>query len=125
MACYNRVTLKQNKLTVSTSENLLKNNDVLKTLRQVSLIFFFVIGGTHILTALFTSQNILMPLANTINRVLDIPFAIIGTILGLSQAKIDSDSSGKTYYFILMGIITLFVLGIMLYINLLIPDKIV
>lgn len=108
---------------MSNSENLLKNPDSLKTLRQVALIFFFIIGSIHILTALLSSQNNSLTLASNINRLLDIPFATIGTVLGLSQAKIEADSSGKKYYYLLMVIITLSVLAIMLYINLFLPDK--
>lgn len=111
--------------TILSSPKIIKHSDILKSLRQVSLLFFFVIGLVHLLSGLFASQNAFLPLANVVNRALDIPFAIIGTVLGLSQAKISSESSFKTVYLILMTLICLLVLGILLYINLFIPDKII
>ncbi|MCC6643491.1 hypothetical protein IT411_01970 [Candidatus Peregrinibacteria bacterium] len=109
--------------TLNTAK-IIQNNDILKTLRQVSLLFFFVLGSIHILSGLMSSQNLYLPLSNVVNRALDIPFAIIGTVLGLSQAKIHSDSPVKTIYLILMVVVCLLVLGLLLYINLLLPDKI-
>lgn len=105
------------------TDPILKPADELKTLRQISLIFFFIIGGTHILTGLFISQNMLMPLSNIINRVLDIPFALIGLVYGLSHTKLAQDSPYRKYYYYLMIFITLLVLAVMLYINFL-PDRI-
>jgi len=101
------------------------NKDALKTLRQVSLIFFVILGGTHILTGLFSSQSLFLPISNIVNRILDIPFAIIATIFGLSQVRLNSESPTRKLYFILMIIISLLVLGLLLYINLLIPDRII
>lgn len=108
---------------METSENVIKSNDTLKTLRQVCLIFFLIIGSGHILTGLMVSQNMLLPLSNIVNRVLDIPFVIIGTVLGLSQTKIASDSGFRKPFYVIMIIITLLVLGLLLYINVLLPDK--
>ncbi len=107
------------------AQKIIKHSDILRSLRQVSLVFFFVIGAAHLLSGLFASQNIFLPFTNIVNRALDIPFAIIGTVLGLSQAKISSESSFKTTYLVLMTLICLLVLGVLLYINLLIPDKII
>ncbi len=101
------------------------NQDILKTLRQVSLVFFILIGGTHILTGLLSSQSLLLPFSNNINRILDIPFVIIATIFGLSQTRLSSESRLRQPYIILMTIIALSVLGILLYINLLIPDRVI
>jgi ABC-type sulfate transport system permease component len=111
--------------TVASAENVIKPHDSLKTLRQVCLIFFLLIGSAHLLTGLLVSQGQMLPLSNIINRVLDIPFVIIGTVLGLSQTKIAPDSSFRRTWFIIMGIITLLILGLMLYINVFLPDKIV
>lgn len=109
--------------TISTNANTNLNKDILKTLRQVSLIFFFIIGSTHILTGLLSSQSLFLPLSNIVNRVLDIPFIIIATIFGLSQIRLNSENRSRKLYFILMIIISLLVLGLLLYINLLIPDR--
>ncbi len=109
---------------MEATENTFKSNDSLRTLRQVSLVFFFIIGLSHILTGLLVSNNLLLPLSNTINRILDIPFALLGVIYGLSQGRIASNSPNRKYYLILISVITILVLGLLLYINLLIPDKI-
>lgn len=111
----------ENTIATTATPNL--NKDVLKTLRQISLIFFFIIGGTHILTGLFSSQSLFLPLSNIVNRVLDIPFVIIATIFGLSQVRLNSENPSRKLYFVLMIIISLLVLGLLLYINLLIPDR--
>lgn len=108
---------------IKVGQAIIVSKDVLRTLRQVSLFFFFIIGVSHLLSGLFVSNNILLPASNIINRILDIPFALIGTIFGLSQAKISSDSKGLKLYYGLMVIISLLVLGLLLYINLLLPDK--
>ncbi len=108
---------------METTDNIIKSNDILKSLRQVCLIFFLVIGTGHILTGLMVSQNMLLPLSNVVNRVLDIPFIIIGTVLGLSQTKISSDSNFRKPFYVIMAVITLLVLGLLLYINVFLPDK--
>jgi hypothetical protein len=109
---------------VNEGENIIVSTDVLRTLRQVSLIFFLLIGTSHLLSSLFVSNNILLPASNIVNRILDIPFAMIATIFGLSQAKIASNSKGLKLYYILMVVISLLVLGLLLYINLLLADKV-
>lgn len=101
----------------------IRSTDTLRTLRQVSLIFFFIIGLSHILSGLFASNNLMLPGSNVVNRILDIPFALIGTVFGLSQARIASDDNFRKAYFTLMISISLLVLGILLYINLFLPDK--
>lgn len=108
----------------TTTTTPLKTNDIFKTFRQVCLVSFFVLGSLHIMTALLTSQNLLLPLANIINKALDIPFVVTGTLYGLSQTKIDSENPAKKYYLILMGTLTILVLAIMLFIAFFIPDRI-
>lgn len=110
---------------MNIEENIIVSTDTFKTLRQVSLVFFFIIGTSHILSNLLASSSLLLPASNIIGRVLDIPFAIIGTILALSQAKIPTDSPRLRLYYGLMIIISLLVLSLLLYINLFLPDKVV
>lgn len=107
----------------TTTDKTFKSTDSLRTLRQVSLVFFFLLGTTHIVTGLLASENLFLPLSNLINRVLDIPFVIIAVIYGLSHARLETDSSFKKPYLIIMTIITLLVLGLLLYINLFLADK--
>lgn len=113
---------------VETTEPLIKANDfkstdILRTLRQVSLIFFLLLGSTHIISGLLASENMFLPLSNLINRILDIPFIIVGVVYGLSHTKLETDSAFKKPYLIIMTIITLLVLGGLLYINVFLPDK--
>lgn len=82
-----------------------------------------MIGGAHILSGLFSSQSLFLPISNSINRVLDIPFVIIATIFGFSQARLNSENHSRKLYFALMIIISILVLGLLLYINLFIPDR--
>jgi hypothetical protein len=65
-----------------------------------------------------------MPFSNIVNKVLDIPFALIAVIYGLSNLHLDPESPRRKLYYALMIVISLLVLGIMLYINLLVPDRI-
>lgn len=100
------------------------NSDILQTLRQISLIFFFIIGGAHLLSGLLVSQNLLLPVSNLINKVLDIPFAVIAVVYGLSNIHLQSDNPRRKLYLTLMSMVSLAVLGLLLYITLLIPDRI-
>ncbi|MBD3270315.1 hypothetical protein GF376_02215 [Candidatus Peregrinibacteria bacterium] len=101
------------------------NPDILKPLRQMSLIFFMIIGFTHIITGLMVSNDMLTEIANLINKVLDIPFAMIGIVFALSHIRIPENSNKKNVIFSIMGVISLSVLGLMLYINLFLPDKVI
>lgn len=108
---------------MDSSGALIKTTDSLRTLRQISLIFFLLLGGTHIISGLLASENLFLPLSSLINRVLDIPFVLIGLIYGLSHTKLHADSPHHRSYLLIMTVICLGVLGIMLYINLFLPDK--
>ncbi|MGL5831557.1 MAG: hypothetical protein ACRCZE_05435 [Candidatus Altimarinota bacterium] len=107
----------------SSQTNPRLNNDILTPVRQTALIFFFLIGLTHIISGLMASNELGLPLSNLINKVLDIPFAIIATIFGLSNFPISSQNPRKGLYLAVMGVICLLVLGVLVYINLLIPDR--
>lgn len=99
------------------------NNDILIPVRQTALVFFFLIGLTHIISGLMASNELGLPLSNLINKILDIPFAMIATIFGLSNFPIYSQNPRKGLYLAIMGIICLLVLGILVYINVLLPDR--
>jgi hypothetical protein len=110
--------------TVQPIPEIKENKDILRPLRQMALIFFMVIGLAHIITGLMVSREFFTGISNLINKVLDIPFAMIGVIFGLSNIKISSTSAKKKTAFIFMGLICLLVLGLLLYINILIPDRV-
>ena len=63
-----------------------------------------------------------MPLSNNLNRILDIPFVIIALLYGLSQKRVSAESPYRKVYFSFMLLILLSALGILLYINLFLPD---
>lgn len=107
----------------NSASNSRLNTDILAPVRQTALIFFFLIGLTHIVSGLMASNELGLPLSNLINKILDIPFAIIATIFGLSNFPISSQNPRKGLYLALMGVICLLVLGVLVYINLLIPDR--
>lgn len=99
------------------------NNDILTPVRQTALIFFFFIGLTHIISGLMASNELGLPISNLINKILDIPFAMIATIFGLSNFPIYSQNPRKGLYLAIMGAICLLVLAILVYINVLLPDR--
>lgn len=98
------------------------NQDLLKGLRKTALIFFIVIGLTHIITGLMVSNDLYVQTTNTINKVLDIPFVFVATFFGLSNFKVSSESKFKSLYFTIFAIICIAVLGLMIFLNLL-PDQ--
>jgi len=110
--------------SLDTNETTCENNDLFAPVRQVALIFFILLGGTHILTGLMASNNYLLPISNIINKVLDIPFAIIAASYGLSNIKIASNSPHKNLIYTLIGLTLLSLLLILLYINIFIPNRI-
>jgi hypothetical protein len=108
---------------VESAETSIRTGDSLRTLRQVSLVFFLLLGSSHILSGLLASENLFLPISSLVNRVLDIPFVMIGLVYGLSHSRLDSNSPHRKSYLILMTIISLLVLGVLLYINIFLPDK--
>ncbi len=98
-------------------------NDHFKSLRQAALLFFILIGTSHIITGLMASNSLYLPMSNAINRMLDIPFAVIAVVYGISNWRIPSDSKFKKSFLALMIISATCVLLILLYINIFIPDR--
>lgn len=70
------------------------------------------------------SQGYGLPLSNTIHRLVDIPFATTAVIYGLMsiKTKIKLENKGLNIAFIA---IALLIFGGLIYINLLVPDRII
>lgn len=94
-----------------------------ENIKKVALIFFLVLGLGHIVSGLMFSNNYGTPASLIINRVLDIPFAMSALIYGLSS--IYTELTGKSHKIvnIVFIVISLLIFALLLYINLLVPDK--
>jgi D-alanyl-lipoteichoic acid acyltransferase DltB (MBOAT superfamily) len=92
-------------------------------IKKVALIFFLVLGLGHIISGLMFSNNFFLPASLITNRVLDIPFAMAALIYGLSSIYTEMGEKKHTAINIIFILISLLVFGLLLYINLLVPDK--
>ncbi len=101
-----------------------ENRDIYQVFRKTILVFFIVIGALHIISGLMASAGQFLPISNIINKVLDLPFAFVATLFGLSNFKIASNSKYKKIYWLITAILLLLVFAIMVYIIAFIPDKI-
>jgi hypothetical protein len=100
-------------------------NTTVENIRKVSLVFFIVLGTLHIFSGLMASNNYMMPTSFIMNRVLDIPFAMSALLYGLSNIYASvHEHHQKIASYIISGI-ALLVFLVLIYINLLVPDKIV
>jgi len=97
--------------------------DTLLTFRKLALGFFILIGGTHILTGLMVSNDYFLPISNVINRVLDIPFAMITYFYACTWMEIHEKNPRRNMYFILMAIGAILLFLLFIYINLFLPDR--
>lgn len=94
----------------------------LENIKKVALIFFIIIGITHIVSGLMVSNRYFMPISLIINRILDIPFVLAALIYGFSGILINHYEQKKWLGRIFIGV-TLFIFTILVYINFLLPDK--
>ncbi|MFC1749048.1 hypothetical protein ACFL2V_09610 [Pseudomonadota bacterium] len=92
-------------------------------LKKVALILFIVIGLTHIISGLMMSNNYFPALTITLNRVLDIPFAMTGLIYAFVLIHEGIAEEKKKLASIGFIVITVIILLVLLYLNFLVPDK--
>lgn len=92
-------------------------------IQKVSLVFFVVLGICHIFSGLMASNNYLMPTSYIANRVLDIPFAMSALLYGLSTIYSSIHEHHRKVAGYILGGIALLVFLVLIYINLLVPDK--
>jgi hypothetical protein len=94
-----------------------------ENIKKVALLFFIVLGATHILSGLMFSNGYFTPTSLIVNRVLDIPFAMSALIYGLSAIYCGFGEKGNKVVNIILIIFSVFVFLLLIYINFLIPDK--
>ena len=94
-----------------------------ENLKKVSLVLFIVIGIIHIVSGLMFTNGYLLPMSLIVNRILDIPFAMLGVIYAFMSIYTNIDEkSRKVAGMVFLGI-SLLVFVFLIYINLFIPDK--
>ena len=94
-----------------------------ENIKKVALLFFFVLGLGHIITGLMFSNNYFTPASLIINRILDIPFAMSALIYGLSSIYTELSEKKHKVINIVFIVLSLLIFALLLYINLLVPDK--
>jgi hypothetical protein len=94
-----------------------------ENIKKVALIFFLVLGLAHIVSGLMFSNNYVVPASLIINRILDIPFAMSALIYGLSSIYTELSDKHHKIVNIVFIVISLLIFALLLYINLLVPDK--
>ncbi len=94
-----------------------------ENIKKVALVFFIVLGLAHIISGLMFSNNYFMPVSLVVNRVLDIPFAMSALIYGLSTIYTGLGDKKHQTMNIIFIVFSVLVFLVLIYINLLIPDK--
>jgi len=85
---------------------------------------FILLGITHIVAGLMFSNGHLLPLSFIINRSLDIPFAMTAVIYVATAIYTKADEKNKKPLGIALIALSLLIFIFLIYINLLIPDKV-
>jgi len=95
-----------------------------ENIKKVALVLFVVLGITHIIAGLMFSNGYYLPISFIINRSLDIPFAMVAVIY--AATSIYTNIQGKSQKVVGIGLvaISLLIFVLLIYINLLIPDKV-
>ena len=97
-----------------------------KNIQKISLIFFFIIGISHILAHLMILNGYLVDAANAVKTILEIPFILVAAVYGFVSIKIGFELPEKKHrisnLIFIFFVIVLFVF--LLYINLFVPDRI-
>ena len=96
----------------------------IENIKKVALVLFIGLGITHIVSGLMFSNGYLKEISFILNRSLDIPFAITAVIYAASGIYLNSSEKSRKPLGIGLIIISLLIFILLIYINLLIPDKI-
>ncbi len=70
-----------------------------------------------------TANDYMMPTSLVINRILDIPFAMTALIYGMTSLHETIPTEKKKIANIVFIALSVLILGILLYINLFVPDR--
>lgn len=117
--------LLQQKKQPSILTKLLKEKmKTAENIQKTALVFFILLGSTHILSGLSVNNNYLLPSSLIVNKILDIPFAMTALLYGLSSIYTKLKEEYRKPANIIFMILSASVFVILLYINFLLPDKI-
>jgi hypothetical protein len=98
------------------------------SLKKVAFLFFKALGGLHIVSGLMVSNNYFLPSSSILNKVLDIPFAMVALIYAFLSIHIPTETEAQRkkakIYQILMICTSLLVFLGLICINLVVPDRI-
>lgn len=94
-----------------------------ENVKKIALVFFIILGSSHIVSGLMTANNYLMPISLVMNRILDIPFAMTALIYGLASIYVKMPENKHKIANIAFGALSILIFAGLLYINLLTPDK--
>jgi hypothetical protein len=95
---------------------------IAENIKKVALIFFIVLGLSHILTGLMLADSYLMPTSLIVNRILDIPFIMAALLYALASIYGSISEKQHKTATITFAAISVLVFVVLLYINLFIPD---
>src|SRR5690606_33661296 len=101
----------------SLSRKILKTAENIK---KVALVLFVILGILHILSGLMFANEYLLPTSMIINRVLDIPFAMMAVIYGFMNMYTNMDENSRKIPGIAFLVISVIIFVLLIYINLLI-----
>lgn len=95
-----------------------------ENIRKVALVLFIILGVSHIISGLMFSNGYFKDISFILNRSLDIPFAMTAVIYAAAGIYINSPEKSRKALGVGLIIISLLIFALLIYINLLIPDKI-
>jgi len=96
----------------------------LNSYRKLAFVFFGIFGFIHISTSLLLSNQIIPEIANLINKIFDIPFALIAVIYTVLSIEYSEKSLQNKTVHVLGTIFVVITLLLLLYTNFIIPDRI-
>ncbi len=95
-----------------------------ENIKKVALILFIFLGLAHIISGLMFSNGYFVEISFILNRSLDIPFAMTAVIYAASGIYLNTPEKNRKLAGIALIIISLLIFALLIYINLLIPDKV-
>lgn len=94
-----------------------------ENIQKVALVLFILLGTTHIISGLMLANGYFMPTSLVVNRVLDIPFAMMAVIYAFMTLYTGMDEKSRKVPGIIFITLSLLIFLLLIYINLFIPDK--
>jgi hypothetical protein len=98
--------------------------NIIENIKNVALILFAITGLIHLTAGLMFSNNYMLPYSFIINRSFDIPFAIAGITYAFTTVYTNVEEKFKKTAGYILVIFAIMIFVGLLYINLLVPDKI-